>query len=85
MTLDASKVPAIVTVTNANVAGKITDTNPEPINEGKAFLQLFKTNLKVELAVGDVVKLKATKSDELLYYMLLNGKEGLKVETADAE
>lgn len=82
MTLDASNIPAVVTITNANVAGKVEDSNPDIVNEGKVFLQLFKTNLKVELAIGDVVKLKATKSDELLYYMLLNGKDGLTVAVA---
>ena len=85
MTLDASKVPAIVTITNANVAGKLEDTNPEVVNEGKVEFQLFKTNFKVTLEIGDIVKLKVTNSDELLYYMLLNEVAGLKVETAEAE
>ena len=67
-TYDATPVPATVTITNKG--------------EGKVFLQLFKTNFKAELNTGDVVKLVSNESAEVLYYMLLDGKQGLEVKTA---
>lgn len=80
-TYDATNVPAIVTITNTKVLAQ--EAGEQVVeNEAKAYVQLFKTNFKIELDSKDVIKLVVNDSAALLYYMLLDGKDGLKVETA---
>lgn len=83
-TYDATQVPAIVTITNTKVVENV-EGEAKVENAEKAFVQLFKTNFKVELESKDVIKLVVTDSAALLYYMLLDGVDGLKVETAAKE
>lgn len=80
-TYDATNVPAIVTITNTKVLAQ--EAGEQVVeNEAKAYVQLFKTNFKIELDSKDVIKLVVNDSAALLYYMLMDGVDGLKVETA---
>lgn len=81
---DATKVPAIVTITNTKVLEQ--EAGEQVVdNKAKAYVQLFKTNFKIELDSEDAIKLVVEDSAALLYYMLMDGVDGLKVETAAKE
>jgi tRNA threonylcarbamoyladenosine modification (KEOPS) complex Pcc1 subunit len=57
MTLDVSIVPAVVTITNVS-------TSVQKV-------QMCGENIQQTMSAGDVLKLKATRSAELLYYTQL--------------
>ncbi len=83
-TYDATKIPAIVTITNTKVLAQ--EAGEQIVeNQAKAYVQLFKTNFKIELESKDVIKLVVNDSAALLYYMLLDGVDGLKVEATAKE
>lgn len=82
MTIDATKIPAKVTITNVNVA-------PEAVNEENKFegyvrIPVYRvTTQEVELAPGDDLQLIATTSAEVLFYLAL--QESLSGITVKAE
>lgn len=84
-TLDMTTVPAVVTILNENTApAEAARDNNDFAHDfaSDANVQMFNTNLYVTLAAGDTLKILAQTSTELLYYTLMDGKNGLKVTSA---
>ena len=84
MTIDATKLPAKVTITNVNVKPEVVDDQNK--NEGYVKVPVYRVlTQEVELAPEDVLELIATSSAEVLFYMALqNSLDGIKVEVAEA-
>lgn len=84
-TLDMTTVPAVVTIVNQNAApAEEAHDNNDFAHDfaSDVNVQMFNTNLYFPLAAGDTLKVLAQTSTELLYYTLMDGKNGLKVTSA---
>lgn len=71
-TIDATKIPATVTLKNANAEVKVVDKEGMNKYEGYVKVPVYRVlTQEVELAPQDSLKLIVTTSAELLFYMAI--------------
>lgn len=83
-TIDATKIPATVTITNTNAVVEM-EKDGQNKYEGYVKIPVYRVlTQEIELAPQDVLKLVVTTSAELLFYMALGNQiEGITVEVAE--